>query len=88
MEKLTKQNIINRQTLISNWHLMRTIRLVAGIFIAYQAIQNQEVFSGLIAAFFLFQAITNTGCCGSNGCSVPTSTYKDKNQKVSFEEIK
>jgi hypothetical protein len=37
----------------------------------------------------LFQAITNTGCCGSNGCAVPTKKSKtDTVEEVEYEEIK
>jgi len=43
----------------------------------------------LIAVFFLFQALTNTGCCGSGGCAVPVSEQKNTNAAdVEFEEIK
>ena len=62
-----------KQMLVSNWNFMRVLRLVIGVFIAGQAIKTQDVFSGLIAAFLLFQAVTNTGCCGAQGCSTPYS---------------
>jgi hypothetical protein len=78
-----------KATLFFNWHFMRVLRLALGIFIAFQAIKMHDAFSGVIAAFFLFQAITNTGCCGSQGCS--TSVQKnnsDKIEDIEFEEIK
>lgn len=77
------------QTLFTGWHLMRWLRLGLGIFIAIQAIQTNDTLSGFIAAFFLFQAVTNTGCCGANGCAVPiTKDKSDKIEDVEFEEIK
>ena len=78
-----------KQTLFTGWHLMRWLRLGLGVFISVQAIQNHDPLSGILAAFFLFQAATNTGCCGANGCAVPVS--KDTSEKtvdVEFEEVK
>jgi hypothetical protein len=78
-----------KQTLFTGWHFMRWLRLGFGVFIAIQAIQTHDTLSGFIAAFFLFQAITNTGCCGSNGCAVPTTkNNNDQIEDVKFEEIK
>jgi len=78
-----------KQTLLSNWNFMRVFRLGVGIFIAIQAIKTQDLFSGLIAAFFLFQAATNTGCCGSQGCSTtPLKNNSNKIEDIEFEEIR
>lgn len=78
-----------KQTLFTGWHFMRWLRLGLGVFIAIQAIQTHDTLAGFIAAFFLFQAVTNTGCCGSNGCAVPTpKNDNDEMEDVKFEEIK
>ncbi|MBK5277963.1 MAG: hypothetical protein JJE09_03765 [Bacteroidia bacterium] len=78
-----------RQTLFTNWHFMRWLRLGIGIFISVQAIQMHDVFSGFIAAFLLIQVVTNTGCCGASGCAVPTSKQQsNKIEEVEFDEIK
>ena len=62
--------------LLSNWHLMRWLRLAVGLFLSWQMIQKPDVFTGLITGVFLFQAITNTGCCGASGCAVPDKANK------------
>ena len=68
---------------------MRFLRLGIGIYIAVQAIETQSAFSGVVAVFFIYQAVTNTGCCGSNGCAVPLKkSNPDKTEEVDFEEIK
>jgi hypothetical protein len=80
---------MDKQTLLTNWNFMRILRLGIGIYIAIQAIDTQSAFAGVVAVFFLFQAITNTGCCGSNGCAVPIKkSNPDKTEEVDFEEIK
>jgi hypothetical protein len=67
-----------KRLLLTNWHAMRWIRLIIGLFLIQQAIQYQQLIFGFMAAFFLFQAIFNTGCA-LNGCEV--STFKrDKNE--------
>lgn len=80
---------MNKQTLLTEWNFMRFLRLGLGIYIAVQAVETLSLLSGIVAVFFLFQAITNTGCCGSNGCAVPINKEKkDTNKEVEFEEIK
>ncbi len=80
---------MRKETLLSNWNFMRILRLGLGIYIAVQAVETHSLLSGVIAGFFLFQAITNTGCCGSDGCAVPIKkNNSDTTEEVDFEEIK
>ena len=80
---------MDKETLLQNWNFMRFLRLGLGIYIAVQAVETLSIFSGIVAVFFIFQAITNTGCCGSNGCAVPTKKSNSaKTKEVEFEEIK
>ena len=67
-----------KELLFTNWHAMRWIRLVIGLFFIQQAIQFHEYLLGFMAVYFLFQAIFNTGC-SLNGCEVPT-IKKSKNE--------
>ena len=78
-----------REVLFTNWHFMRWLRLSLGIYVGVQAIQFTDALAGTVAVFFLYQAITNTGCCGASGCSV--SNQMDKKQtteEITYEEIK
>lgn len=78
-----------KQTFFTGWNFIRWLRLGLGIFIAIQAIQNQEWLSGIIASFLLFQAVANTGCCGTNECSAPApKNSQEKIEEVEFEELK
>lgn len=77
------------QTLFSNWHFMRWLRLGLGLFVGYQALVLHDAFAGIIAALFLFQAITNTGCCGAGGCAVPGKKVETKEaNEITYEEVK
>jgi len=77
-----------KQMLLSDWDLMRVLRLVIGIWLAVQAIIMMELFTGLIGLFFLYQAVTGTGC-GVNGCyTAPRrSAGQVKTEDVDYEEV-
>ena len=80
---------MDKETLLQNWNFMRFLRLGLGIYIAVQAVETLSFFSGIVAAFFIFQAVTNIGCCGSNACAMPIKKSNlDKTEEVTFEEIK
>ncbi|HWS59723.1 MAG TPA: hypothetical protein VN182_02205 [Flavobacterium sp.] len=80
---------MTKETLFSNWDFMRFLRLGLGIYIAIQAIETQSILSGIFSGFFIFQAVTNTGCCGSNNCAVPIKkNNSDKMEEVEYEEVK
>ncbi len=81
---------IVKDRLFSNWHLMRWIAVAAGLFFIVQGLRFQDLLSGLIGGFFLFQAVTNTGClCGNCAVPVQSSELGETNIKdVEFTEIK
>ena len=67
--------------LSTNWHFLRWLRAGLGLFLTWQTIQRPDIFTGVVAAFFLFQAFTNTGCGGTSGCSVPANSNKKSSAK-------
>ena len=77
------------QTLLTGWTLMRWVRLAIGVFIGIQSIRMHDGVGGMFAAFFLFQAAANTGCCGASCASTPPSgNSKSSSDEVMFEEVK
>jgi hypothetical protein len=60
-----------KERLLTNWHLMRIVRLGIGTMMLVMGIQGKDWAMGLFSVFFLYQAVTDTGCCGSRGCSTP-----------------
>lgn len=75
--------------ILSDWPLRRIIGLAAGLFFIYQAFWYQDAIPGFLGAFFLFQAITNTGCLGSRSCAVPEpgSNRSENNNEVTTIEF-
>lgn len=79
---------MDKETIFNNWNFMRWLRLALGIYIAVQAVETLSIFSGVVAVFFMFQAITNTGCCGTNGCAVPIKKNSpNKKEELESKEI-
>lgn len=68
---------------------MRALRLVAGVFFVAQAFIIHDTIAGFVGALLLFQALTNTGCCGVGGCVLPANDSKAKksDDTVEFEEV-
>lgn len=74
--------------LFKNWHFVRWVRLVLGLFFVYQAISEKDNISAFFGAFLLFQAATNTGC-GPAGCSPAHVENQDTTWKEpDFEVVK
>jgi hypothetical protein len=75
--------------LFTGWNFMRWLRLALGVIIGISAIQTHDSISGFVAAFFLFQAVTNIGCCGAAGCAnTNTSSKEGTASEIEFEEVK
>lgn len=80
---------MDKETIFNNWNFMRWLRLGLGIYIAFQAIETISIFLGVVAAFFIFQAIVNIGCCGTNGCALPIKkSGSSRSEETGTEEIK
>lgn len=67
-----------KQLLFKNWHLMRFIRLIFGIFLIFQGIETHQWFFFGFAGFFLFQSLFNFGC-NPNGCNI-SQNYNKTNE--------
>lgn len=77
-----------KQTLFTGWNFMRFLRLGFGVFFVIQAIQTHNTFMGLAGGFFLFTAITNTGCCAGGSCAAPVNkTDSSEVEEITYEEV-
>lgn len=77
------------QQVVSNWNLMRIIRLGLGIMVIVQSIQFKEYWFVLIGILLAGLAIFNMGCA-SGACGVPPiqnrSTAKTM-EEIEYEEV-
>lgn len=81
---------MSKTTLLSNWHTMRWVALSIGIFLAVMAIWYQDIVTGFLSAFFVFQAVTNTGCMVAQTCGVPQQKVfqSNKDSEINYTEVK
>ncbi|MCD6012124.1 MAG: hypothetical protein K0Q79_1986 [Flavipsychrobacter sp.] len=80
-----------KQRLFTNWHLMRILRLGIGIWLLIAGIIMKDWAAGFFSVFFLYQAVTDTGCCSASGCSPMVNKTGKKVTDVpetEYEEIK
>ena len=78
-----------KQMIFSHWSFIRFLRLGFGLLFLVEAIRGKDAILGFISGLFLFQALTNTGCCGMNGCIAPkTKNIPVHTEAIEFEEIK
>lgn len=78
-------------TLLQNWTIMRVLRLIIGGSFLFMGIQERDTMQGIVGGFFLFQALTNMGCCGNGACAAPTrfdAPLKTITNNAIYEEIK
>lgn len=81
---------MSKTTLLSNWHTMRWIALSIGIFLAVMAVWYKDIVTGFLSAFFVFQAVTNTGCMVAQSCGAPQQrgTQTDTESEINYTEVK
>ncbi len=84
-----------KQQLLTNWHPMRWVALVLGMILVGNWILYSAAAAGLLGLFFLFQALTNTGCmmgsCTGANCysaSAEGDSAKDGDKEVIYEEVR
>jgi hypothetical protein len=78
-----------KNSLISNWNLVRLLRLAIGMAIIVMAMVSRDVFLGAAGLFFAGMAVLNVSCCGMGGCAAPRSTPAsgDNKKETSYEEV-
>lgn len=79
-----------KKLLLTNWHPMRWVALAVGLFLAVNALTAGEPALGLLSLFFLFQAVTNTGCmvgqCAGGVCQTDASEAGDKSLGIKQQD--
>lgn len=74
--------------ILSNWNLMRLLRLAMGVFIIVQGfVDNQWLFVALGGLFSLMPML-NIGCCGVSGCNTPVRKSNKRLEDISYEEVR
>ncbi len=76
-----------KNQLFNNWHPMRWVALILAAILGYNWFVYNASVSGVLSLFFLFQAVTNTGCLAGQ-CGVPAENFSDNElDEIQYEEI-
>lgn len=76
------------RTLLTRWNGMRIIRLVLGVIVIGQGVNNGEVLYYVLGGMLVLMALANAGCCGAGGCAVNPRSAKGKEEKeIVYEEV-
>jgi hypothetical protein len=78
---------MNKSTILTGWNFMRAIRLILGVIIIVQSIQQQRFSFAILGLLFAGMAVFNVGCCGAGGCGVPTRKNNNTTTDISYEEV-
>ena len=76
-----------KQTILSNWTLMRFLRLAIGIAILVQAVIAKDVLFAFLGLAFTAMPVFNVGCCGTNRCYTPAKKTTDAKKDITYEEV-
>jgi hypothetical protein len=74
------------RTILTNWTIMRLLRLVIALAILIQAVYQKDFALGVLAVLLMLSAIANVGCCGAGGCKVDLRTTKTE-KEITYEEL-
>ncbi|MFZ1369086.1 MAG: hypothetical protein WAR78_01815 [Ferruginibacter sp.] len=76
-----------KQTIFSNWTLMRFLRLGMGVAILVQAVMAKDLLFAIAGIIFTAMPVFNIGCCGTAGCAVPPKKEPGKTKDITYEEV-
>lgn len=76
------------RSLLTNWNAMRILRLVLGVVVIVQGVNNGEALYFVLGGMLVLMALANAGCCGAGGCAVDTRSNRVKEEKeIVYEEV-
>lgn len=75
------------KNLLSNWTLIRAIRLILGLIIVIQGLIQKDYLFAFLGMLFAVLAFANIGCCGTSGCNSNIHSFKKKEKEVQYEEV-
>lgn len=75
------------KSLLSNWSLIRAIRLILGLIIVAQGFIQKDYVFAFLGMLFAVLAFANIGCCGTSGCNTNIHSVNTKEKEIQYEEV-
>ncbi len=76
-----------KQKILSNWTLMRFLRLGMGFAILVQAVMAKDMLFAFAGIVFTAMPVFDMGCCGTAGCTVPSTNKQNEKKDIDYEEV-
>jgi hypothetical protein len=76
-----------KERLLTNWHMLRWLRLIAGIAIAAQALYLKEWMLFVAGIIFAAIALFHGGCCAGYDCNNYNSSIVKNEKETEYEEV-
>ena len=76
-----------KQTILSNWTLMRFLRLAMGIAILVQAVIAKDMRLAVAGSVCTAMPVFNIGCWGTAGCTETPKKNPDTTKDIIYEEV-
>ena len=76
-----------KERLLTNWHTLRWLRLIAGLAIAAQALYLKEWMLLVAGTVFAAIALFHGGCCAGNVCNTNNRSTAKNEKKIDYEEV-
>ena len=73
--------------ILSNWNLMRFVRLALGVAIIIQSVMAKDWVLGIMGVLFTSMPVFNIGCCGVGGCATPVKKDTQHTKDITYEEV-
>lgn len=75
------------KTILTNWTIIRFLRLIMGAAIIVQALIAKDILFGFLGFMLTAMPLFNVGCCGTQGCYMPPAKPADKTDDIIYEEV-
>jgi len=76
-----------KQQILSNWNVMRFVRLGLGIAIIVQAVIAGDWMMGILGVLFTAMPVFNIGCCAAESCNTAVKKNVSTSKEISYEEL-
>lgn len=76
-----------KKAILTNWDLIRFLRLMLGLAIVVQAVALKDTFLGAAGVLFSIMAVFNIGTCGTAGCVTPGKRSSKSIEDTTYEEV-
>ncbi|MEP7278366.1 MAG: hypothetical protein ABI813_06975 [Bacteroidota bacterium] len=72
-----------KHAIVSNWNILRALRLIIGMAIIIQAIFSKDILFGMAGLLISGMAVLNIGCCGIGTCYTPVKQVSKPAEDIS-----